>query len=283
MNNRQGTLADIVEVNGVGLFLGQRVTVRCLPAEADTGAIFVRTDLRGRPQIPASIEYVPGQQRWTGLKKEDAEVRMVEHILAAFYGLGIDNVIVEVDAEELPAGDGSSMSFVDPFLRAGIRELDKDRRSVSLKEPVWITEDDMVMVTLPQREGLTLTHVLDYGPHFVRSQAFTFTLSRGVFVKEIAPARTYALRPEIDVFVKLGLGKGATMENTLVVEEDGTVAVALRFPEECVRHKLLDLLGDLYLIRGMLNGRVLGYKSGHASNVLLAKAIRRAAADAQTP
>ena len=276
MNESQGTLADSVEIRGVGLFLGRPVTVRCLPAEADAGVVFVRTDLPGRPQVPAHIEHVPGQARWTALLKGDVEVRMVEHILAALYGLGIDNMVVEVDSVEMPTGDGSSKTFTDAFLRAGIRKLHKVRRCVPLKEPVWISEGDMTMVALPQEEGLTLTYVLDYGPHFVRAEAFTITLDRDVFLKEIAPAKTYVLRPEIDVFLKLGLGKGATPENTIVVEEDGRLEGPLRFRDECVRHKVLDLLGDLYLVGTRFTGRVLGYKSGHTSNVLLAQALCQA-------
>ncbi len=227
-----------------------------------------------------SISYrVPGPARRTAQRKAEAEVRMVEHLLSALYGLRIDNLVIETNAMEMPVGDGSALNFVEPFMRAGIREMDAAPRRVAVKRPVAVVEQDILMVAMPGGEGLTLTHVLDYGKHFLRAQSLTLSMDRDTYIREIVPARTYVLRPEVDAFVQTGLGKGATPENTIVLEEDGSLSAAPRFEDECVRHKLLDLVGDLSLCGGRLSARVIGYKSGHGTNVQLAKAIRNASTD----
>lgn len=273
MSDKQSTIARVVDITGVGLFLGQPVRLRLHPAKANHGVVFVRTDLPGHPHIPATTEYVPGPQRWTGLRNGEAEVRMVEHLLASLYGMGIDNVLIETAGVEMPVGDGSAQGFVQPLLDAGVKALNAPRKVIAWKRPVCVAEGDVFMAAMPQEDGLSVTYVLDYGQQFIRSQARTMTITRETFLQEIAPARTYVLRPEIDAFVKLGLGRGATPENTLVLEPDGKISGDLRFPDECVRHKILDLIGDLSLTGGLLCGRIIGYKSGHATNALLAKAI----------
>ena len=226
--------------------------------------------------MPATLDHVPNPQRWTALRKGEAEVRMVEHILATVYGLGIDNLVVEADAAEMPVGDGSALTFAAPFLRAGVKELDAPRRRAGLKAVVGVTDKDTALMAAPHDGGLCLTYVLDYGRHFLRAQSLTVTATRETFLREIAPARTYVLRPEVDAFMKQGLGKGATEENTLVLEEDGTLSGTPRFPDECVRHKLLDLIGDLFFVGAPVSARVVGYKSGHTTNIQLAAAMKDA-------
>jgi UDP-3-O-acyl N-acetylglucosamine deacetylase len=273
---QQCTLARVVEMTGKGLFLGEQVRLRCLPAKLDSGIVFIRTDLPDAPRIPATLENVPGPQRWTALRSGEAEVRMVEHLLATCCGLGIDNMIVETDSVEMPIGDGSAKSYADAFLNAGVKPQDAARCARVLSHPVAAMDGDSLLSAVPQKAGLTLTYVLDYGRHFIKSQAYTATITRDVFVSEIAPARTYVLRPEVDAFIKLGLGRGATPENTLVLEEDGRVAGDLRFPDECARHKVLDMLGDLFLTGRPAPLRAIGYKTGHSTNVRLAKALAEA-------
>ncbi len=280
MSDSQCTLARPVELQGVGLFFGQPVQLRCRPAPAGSGIVFVRADLPGQPQIPAVIANVPpGPQRWTALRAGQAEVRMVEHLLSALFGLGIDNLVIETTAMEMPAGDGSAKTFTDPFLAAGLRELDAPRRRAQLRRPVVVTEGDIFLAATPSVGGLSVTYILDYGQHFLRCQSLTLDVTRETFPDAIAGARTYVLRPEVDAFIKLGLGRGATPENTIVLEEDGRLSAAARYPDECVRHKILDMLGDLFLCGGFLSARVLGYKSGHATNIRLAKAIAEACAE----
>ena len=278
MNERQCTLAKTVDIEGVGLFFGQPVHLRCLPAEANAGVVFVRTDLPGAPRIPAKLENVPGPNRWTGLRKDEAEVSMIEHLLAALYGLGIQNLIVETNATEMPIGDGSAQTYVQPFLEAGIKELDASWPRLDLPHPIAVTDREVIIAAVPQGNGLSITYVLDYGGSFLGTQVLTLNINRDTFIREIAPARTYVLRPEVDAFIQQNLGKGATPENTIVLEENGTTSEPLRFPDECIRHKILDLIGDLYLAGGRIAGRIIGYKSGHTINIRLAAAIREAIA-----
>jgi UDP-3-O-acyl N-acetylglucosamine deacetylase len=277
VSNKQCTIAEEVVVSGTGLFFGRPVKVRFLPAPAGHGVVFERADLPSRPRVAAKVENVPSAQRWTALKQGEAEVRMVEHVLAALAGLGIDNCLVQADAVEMPAGDGSALCFVSPLLNAGIVEQDVPSRRLTPESTLGVADKDVALVALPQPGRLSVTYVLDYGRHFIKSQALTMEIDRDTFVREIAPARTYVLRPEVDAFVKSGMGRGATPENTVVLEEDGRLSVEPRFPDECARHKILDLVGDLYLAGGPLHARVLGYKSGHAANVRLARAIRDSA------
>jgi UDP-3-O-acyl N-acetylglucosamine deacetylase len=277
VSERQCTLARPVEIKGVGLFFGQPVLLRCRPAPAGAGIVFVRADLPGQPQIPAIVANVPpGPQRWTALRQGEAEVRMVEHLLSALFGLGIDNLVIESTAMEMPVGDGSAKTFTDPFLSAGLRDLDAPRSRAQLQRPIVVTDSDIVLAAAPSSGALSVTYILDYGQHFLRCQSLTLDVTREIFLSGIAGARTYVLRPEVDAFIKLGLGRGATPENTIILEEDGHLSAAERFPAECVRHKILDLLGDLLLCGKFISARVIGYKSGHATNLRLARAIAEA-------
>jgi len=276
MPDPQRSIAKSVRIQGRGLFSGLPVTMCCRPAEPDTGIVFHRVDLASRPAIPARVEHVPARGRWTALRVKSAEVRLVEHFLAAAAGLGIDNVHVEVDAEEMPIADGSALSFVKMFRRAGIVEQGRPKRPIVVTQPLHASEHDATLVALPHDHGLTLSYMLDYGDRFVKTQSFTLNLAEEAFATEIAPARTYVLRPEIEQFRSQGLGKGATARNVVVVETDGRIKGRLRFPDECVRHKVLDMLGDLSLAGMPLQAHVMGHKSGHAANIRLARAIREA-------
>jgi len=277
VTDAQCTVKEPVEISGVGLFSGEDVMLRCLPAEADRGIVFVRTDLAGRPEIPASLEYVAdsagGAARATSVQNGDAAVMMVEHLMATLYGLGIDNLIIEIGGVEMPIGDGSAKTLAEPLAEAGLRELDAPRRPLRLTRPVTVVDDDVLLVATPCEEPLTVTYVLDYGERFLGCQTCTITVSRETFLTEVAPARTYCLWPEIEFFLKLGLGRGADRSNTLVIEEDGSIKQKLRFPDECARHKILDLVGDIFLAGRLSAGRVLGYKSGHVTNARLARAL----------
>lgn len=287
MTHRQRTLDNVVEIRGVGLFSGREVFVRCVPAPEGSGVTFVRVDMPDAPAIPACITRLapPGSSplRATSLRQGDATVATIEHIMATVYGLGIDNLRVEVNGPEMPVGDGSAMTYVEPFRRAGLREQGAPAARFSPAAPLWVTEGDVFLALVPHENALTVTYVLDYGRKFLRSQALTIEMSEETFVKEIAPARTYCLRPEIEFFLSRGLGRGATEENTIVVEEDGSMPPGLRFPDECVRHKILDLLGDVALGARLATGRVVGYKSGHVTNVRLARMIRESLARSAQP
>ena len=274
---RQRTIGAPVEMSGKGLFSGNPVTISISPAEAEAGIVFRRTDLHGAPDIAAVSENAAhGEVRYTMLKAGEASVAMVEHLLAAANGLGIDNLLIEADAEEMPSLDGSAAPYVDAFERVGLQALDADKRVLQLDEKITVEADGASIEAEPSEKGLEINITLDYGNTFLGRQSLQVCVTPESFAREIAPARTYVLRPEIEYFRARGLGGGATVENTVIVEEDGGSPTALRFADECVRHKTLDLLGDLMLVGGPISARIRAEKSGHALNAQLAARIREA-------
>ncbi len=270
----QKTVARPAELAGVGLFYGETVRMRCLPAPPDHGVRFVRTDLPGSKGIRATTDSVMGKSRWIILAEGEAEVHMVEHLLAVLNGLGVDNVTVELSARELPVGDGSAKAFVEMIKSAGLVDQAKPRARLVLEEPVYVVENDSAIVALPSESGLHVSCTLDYGGRFAGVQHFGAKITPELFEAELAPSRTYVLSTEIDAFLQKGLGGGANPDNVVVLSEDGGTSLPLRYPNEFVRHKALDLIGDLSLVGAPLQARVIAVKSGHAMNVELARLIR---------
>lgn len=270
---RQRTLARSVEFADTALFSGQKVKVRLLPAGADTGVVFVRTDLDGSPRIPATAEFVSSTTRRTALKKGQAEVSTVEHLLAACSGARIDNMIIEIDGSEVPNTDGSARGFYEKIKGAGAVEQEAERASFYVKDPISVQDGDVAMIALPFEHGLSVSYTLDYNSPLIATQSFTANIDEEVFAREIAPARTFCLSTEVEELRKRGLGRGATYQNTLVVSEKGVIDNELRFPDEFARHKVLDVLGDLFLLGADLYARVVAVKSGHSLNVRLAREL----------
>lgn len=274
MRRLQRTLEKPVEIQGTGLFTGQPAALRLLPAPADTGIVFVRTDLNPPFEIPVCIDHVIPKYRRMSVGREGVEVEMVEHLLAALLGMGADNVRLELDALEVPSVDGSSIPFAETLRSAGLRELDQPLRRFTVKEPISVAEDDVTLVALAADEGLSISYTLDYNVPLLGSQHFTVRLSEETFLKEIAPARTFCLGSEVDHFLSQGLGKGATYQNTLVVDADGIRENTLRFRDEFVRHKILDLVGDLCILGASLSAHIVAVKSGHTANLSLVRKIQ---------
>ncbi len=268
-----------MELSGVGLHTGKEVQMTIRPAEPDTGLDFVRIDLPESPRVPVSVYHVANQPRQTALSVDAVEVNTVEHLLAALSGLEIDNVRVEMNGPEVPGCDGSSKVFVDAILEAGLVEQKSPRRSFTLAESICLSDDNGgTLVAMPPsngRSGLEIEYTLDYGSPLLPVQHHSFKPSTDSFIDEIAPARTFCLESESKAILKAGLGKGATYSNTLVVGEEGVIENELRFQNEFVRHKILDLIGDLYLLRVDLNARVVASRTGHRLNARLAKQIHK--------
>jgi UDP-3-O-[3-hydroxymyristoyl] N-acetylglucosamine deacetylase/3-hydroxyacyl-[acyl-carrier-protein] dehydratase len=271
---RQKTTAQSAEFSGTALFSGAAVTVRLLPAGPDTGVVFVRTDLDGKPRIPASAEFVGSTMRRTLLKRGIAEVGTVEHILAAAAGAQVDNLIIEIDSDEVPNIDGSAVGYYTIMKNAGAVEQPADRPALFVNDPVSVQDGDVAMFALPNDQGMSVSYTLDYDSPLIETQSFAFNLTEEAFARDIAPARTFCLSTEVDELRKRGLGRGATYQNTLVVSEKGVIDNELRFPDEFVRHKILDVLGDLSLLGADLYARVVAVKSGHTLNVKLARTLR---------
>ena len=263
----QLTLARPVALAGRGLFFGREVRLKCLPAPAGHGIIFHRTDLPGAPGVAACVEAVLGGSRITSLGQGRAQVRCVEHLCAAASGLGIRNLRVEIDAPELPILDGSAAEYVRAFRAAGLVEQEAPWPLFEPRASLVVEQDEAFLALAPEGRGLTVSFTLDYGARYVGRQELTLALMPDTFVRELAPARTFALREEVQDFLARGLGGGATPDNVVIVEEDGSSARPLRFPDECVRHKIVDLLGDLSLLGARLCGRLTARRSGHAANV----------------
>jgi UDP-3-O-[3-hydroxymyristoyl] N-acetylglucosamine deacetylase / 3-hydroxyacyl-[acyl-carrier-protein] dehydratase len=271
----QHTLASNATISGRGLFSGEPSTATICPAGPDTGVVFVRTDMPGSDPIPASVENVVNRPRRTALEQGDASVEMVEHCLSAMAGLGVDNARIEVDAGELPAGDGSASPYVNAMLDVGLQEQDSLRDPIVVKEPITIRENDAMIAAYPNNgTSLDLLYDLEYDhTKVIQRQLHAFTLDAKAYVEQIAPARTFALLEEAKAMRENGFFQHLTPKDMLVIGEHGPVENVLRFEDEPVRHKLLDLIGDLSLAGRPINARVVACRSGHSLNQKLARAI----------
>jgi UDP-3-O-[3-hydroxymyristoyl] N-acetylglucosamine deacetylase/3-hydroxyacyl-[acyl-carrier-protein] dehydratase len=272
---QERTLAHSAEVAGVGLFHGADVTLRFLPADAGTGVVFRRTDLPDRPAIPARIDRVAMSQRRTTIREGAAQVDMIEHVMAALAGLRIDNCVVELDGGECPGCDGSSRTFVEALDRGGIVEQDRLRQTLVLEQSVNVRERDAVLAAMPGPPGqTTLAYHLDYGTDSpITSQSFCLGLCPESFRSEIAGSRTFLLEPEAEALRAAGIGARTKAGDLLIFGRDGVIGNTLRYRDECARHKVLDLVGDLALLGFDLDGLVVAHRSGHQTNHALARRL----------
>lgn len=271
MTRRQQTLKTAVELTGVGLHSGETIHMRILPAPPDQGIEFVRTDLDDAPPIPAKISFHAEKDRRTQLQRGGAAVDTVEHLLSACQGLRIDNLTVELSGTELPGLDGSARPYVDLFEQVGIVEQRAEARVFTLDEPVYVRNGEATVVALPNdRDLLTLQYVAAFEEPGVSGGTFQIDLDPETYVREIAPARTFCLASEVEALQAAGFGRGATRENTVVLGEGEPV---FRLPDEPVRHKLLDLIGDLGLLGADLHAHVIATRSGHRTNAELVRRL----------
>ena len=274
-SRRQRTISRPVEVHGFGLFGGADCRLRFLPAPAHYGVAFQRTDLPDSPRIPATAEFVVHRSRRTALSHGSATVEMVEHAMAALAGLWIDNCLVELDAVEPPVGDGSSMEFVEALLRAGIAEQNP---SVETTRPTRICRLGREPSTIDAgpADRFIIGYRLDYQAA-IPPQSLSLTITPSSFVNEIAFARTFVLAEEIDVLQQQGLGLRATAANVLVLGPEGPRDNQFRRPDECVRHKILDAIGDFALSGRRVHGRFECRRSGHVLNQDVARFLQQPA------
>ena len=272
----QTTLASAVSYAGVGLHSGKKVHMELQPAPAGTGLVFVRTDLPQAPMIRAIAANVASTVRATTLEEANAKVFTIEHLMSAFHALGIDNCRIEMDAEEPPVADGSSQVFFELMRNAGRKELESPRRETVIDRVYRVDDpkDGRFVMAVPY-DGFRVSFT-SVNPHpLIGVQYEDFVVGEEIYGKEIAPARTIAYEKEVEALRQMGLGLGGTLENVIVYNDDGWMN-ELRFEDELVRHKILDVIGDLRLA-GILRGHIIAVASGHAMNTELAKMI---AADA---
>lgn len=272
----QHTIARAVTLHGRGLFQGAPATITFRPAPPNRGVVFTRSDLGG-VEIPALVNHVVKRPRRTCLKVGEGMVETCEHVLSAVAGLRLDNLVIELDGPEVPALDGSAQPFLEALGSAGLEASEEPRRVFEIAEPVVVRHEDAMVAAVPPAgdDELELVYELDYGElPSVGRQLRTFDFNNGDYAHDIAPSRTFVLEQEAHALRSSGFGQHLTTEDVLVIGPDGPLGNnRFRFDDEPVRHKVLDLIGDLFLLGAPIRGRIIAYKSGHALNHLLVKRL----------
>lgn len=272
---KQQTIKNPVTLSGIGLHSGVNVHMTLKPAAEDTGICFVRTDLPGNPSIKVSLSTAVMDVkvvRCSAIEYQGVRVCTIEHLMAALTGLGIDNLTIEIDGEEVPGMDGSSLEFLKALQEAGSVEQSTDKNIFVIQEPIVVANKTSTIVIVPH-DKLHIAYTLDYDHPFLRSQFFALDFDPVSFARDLAPSRTFCIESEVQDIRQQGLGRGSDYKTTLVIAQKGVVQNTLRFPDECARHKVLDIVGDLSLLGYSVQGAVYATKSGHALNRALIKKI----------
>jgi len=266
----------VVSVIGAGLLLGKEAVLMIEPAGADHGIVFERTDLDPPVRIPAIVSNTTERARRTTLRSGDVSIETIEHCMSALAGMHIDNALVKVDGPEVPLGDGSAFPFVEPIERVGLVEQNAPRKVIRVEEPIVIQEGDSMIAAFPcEQDRFEVLYDLDYGEkeHRIARQSQAFVFGNGTYRRELAEARTFSLEEEARGMWERGHCRHLSPKDVLVIGDDGPIDNEYRFHNEPVRHKILDLIGDLYLTGAQIHGRIIAVKSGHALNRRLARAL----------
>ena len=276
---KQKTLKTVIRATGIGLHTGEKVYLTLRPAPIDTGVVFVRTDLSPVVEIKASNEAVVDTRLATTIGVGDAKISTVEHVLAALSGLGIDNVYIEVSGPEMPIMDGSAATFVFLVQSAGIEAQSAAKKFIRIKKPIRIDGTDSASdfgqsVELLPYAGFKVSHTIIYDNAVIRKQHASIDFASTDFVKAVSRARTFGLMQEFEQLREMNLAQGGSLDNAIVVDEFRILnADGLRHDDEFVRHKILDAIGDLYLLGHSILGEFVGFKSGHTENHALRSAL----------
>ncbi|MBI5234494.1 MAG: UDP-3-O-acyl-N-acetylglucosamine deacetylase [Deltaproteobacteria bacterium] len=265
---KQTTIKETFGFEGICLHTGAYVRVRVLPSEADTGIIFCRTDIEAAPHIKAVASNVTGTSYATSVGKKGVHVSTVEHLLAAFYGMGIDNAKVLLDGPEIPIMDGSSAPFVGLIEDAGIERLASARKYLVVKKPIRFVEGDKEIALLPSEDfSFSVDYSIDFAHPFISSQSFEGPFSPRFFSRELSMARTFGFLKDVEMLKQNGLVRGGSLTNAVIIGEDNILNDGgLRYPDEFVRHKVLDAIGDMSLFGAPLIARLKAHRSGHGLN-----------------
>jgi UDP-3-O-acyl N-acetylglucosamine deacetylase len=272
----QQTIQHVAHVSGRGYWSGQTITLTFLPAQPNAGILFRRVDLPGRPEIQAVATNRRDTNLRTTLVGTDAHVEMIEHVMSALYAMDIDNCIVECDAAEMPGMDGSSHAFVVALEQAGVSRQPAATQVVTLRSPIRVGDDKQWIMAVPSQDvGLTFQYQLDYGSNNpIPASTTTFLLDRDSYSEHISPARTFLTEGEARALQSQGVASHVTYRDLLVFGPTGPIDNALRYEDECSRHKLLDLIGDISLCGLRVQGKIIAHRSGHILNGRMAEAIR---------
>ncbi len=259
----QTTFSKSIKTSGIGLHTGVDVNLKLKPAPPNTGFVFVRTDLDNF-EIPASVEYISHCSYATTLLRKGVLLSTCEHLLSALCGAGVDNCFIELDNIEIPIMDGSSEDFLELFERAGIKSQNAPRRFLKILKKVELEQDDRKMSVEPS-DKFEIDCTIDFKHPFIEKQTFHFEMNNGSFGKEIASARTFGFTEEIEMLRKANLALGGSLDNAIVLTPDGMLNEnPLRFADEFVRHKILDIIGDFALLGMPILGKITAEKSGHS-------------------
>lgn len=272
----QKTLCDVVKMSGKGLHTGDEVSVTLYPAPENHGIVFQVKDTAGSTSIPASIAYIDDLVRGTTLSKDGVKVHTIEHLLSALHGLGVDNVLVDVNGHEIPILDGSAKPWVDLLLKCGLKNQSEERLYLEITEPVSIEDSDRSIMVFPSDDlRITCTSTDDRKTH---TQHLSLTIDPEIYAQEIAKARTFTTYEDIEPLIKMGKIKGGTLDCAIVIKGDKILSnEPLRYADEFVRHKILDIIGDLALLGMPIKGHVVAIKTGHALNAELVQKITQQA------
>jgi len=258
---RQQTIRREVACTGIGLHSGRKVRLRLVPAAPDTGIIFRRVDLS--LEVPATRENLHPISYATAVSRDGASVSTVEHLLSACYALGVDNIVVELDAPELPIMDGSAAPFVYLLHEAGLKRQSAPRRYLRVTKPLRLTRDDKTIAVFPA-DRLKMSYTIKFPHPLIQYQSASFNITPASYATEIAPARTFCFLRDVEPLRRRGLTLGGSLDNAVVLDEVSVLNDKLRFDDEFVRHKVLDAIGDLALLGIPLRGHLVAYKGGHA-------------------
>jgi len=264
----QKTLQVPVRIEGTGLHSGLPSRVTLLPGKPNSGVWLKRLDRVPEVAFRATWENLDPNLsggRQTSLRHGEIRVRTVEHLLAAFLGLGVDNAVVEIEGEELPGLDGSAQVYAEKILEAGLVDQPERRQYLEVDQPIYLRGDDFTMTVLPSN-NFEISYTLSYGSEALGDQFVRFRVTPESFARQIAPARTFCLKEEAEALLASGYGQGASLNNTLVFEGGEPIGNVLRFPDEAARHKVLDLIGDLFLLGRPIRGHVISFRTGHRQN-----------------
>lgn len=272
----QKTIAHVTHVSGRGYWSGRAISLTFLPAEVNRGVVFRRIDLPGRPEISADVNHRRDTPLRTTLVHGGVHVEMVEHVLSALYGMGIDNCVVECDSPEMPGMDGSALAFAIAIERAGVQLQSVRRNTVTITAPIRLGDERQWVMAIPSHDpGFTVRYELDYGPQStVPVCESTLSIDPISYTREIAPARTFLEEAEAKQLQLKGVAEHVTYRDLIVFGPTGPIDNTLRFEDECSRHKLLDVVGDIALCGFQVQGKIIAHRSGHRLNGLLARELK---------
>lgn len=271
--NQQKTLRSPLALTGVGLHTGNEIRVRILPADPDTGLRFRRVDADPVVEIPAASRWVVDTSLATVLGRDGVQLSTVEHCLAALGGLGIDNAVVEVDGPELPILDGSALPYVEALLEAGWRRQKRPRRALRVDKPVRVEQGDKFCIVRPAAD-FRVTYSIDFDGRFPGVHHYFLSVDPATFAAELSPARTFGFLADVEYLRSMGKARGGSLDNAVVLHEGQVLnPEGLRMPDELVRHKMLDAVGDLALLGRPILGHLIVHRGGHALHDALVKAL----------